>query len=104
MSRESATITGSTFPLETQRFVFRILAIKRIIEAPQQHGFTLSSDEYYAPETFSTIQVDAFADLPLRLIADAAGTDFKTIKDFNPELRGILSGSRDAQDQYTRPW
>ena len=75
-------------PLETQRFVFRILAIKRIIEAPQRHGFTLSSGDYYAPETFTTIQIDAFADLPLRLIADAAGTDFKTIKDFNPELRG----------------
>ena len=74
--------------LETQRFVFRILAIKRIIEAPQKHGFTLTPGDYYAPEIFSTVQVNAFADLPLRLIADAAKTDFKTIKDYNPELRG----------------
>ena len=83
-------------PLETQRFLFRILSIKRIIEAPQQHGFTISSDGYYAPEAFSTIQIDAFSDLPLRLIADAAGTDFKTIKDFNPELRGyyLSAGTR----------
>lgn len=83
-------------PLETQRFLFRILAIKRILEAPQRYGFTLSSDDYYAPETFSSIQIDAFADLPLRLIADAAKTDFKTIKDFNPELRGhyLAAGTR----------
>ncbi|MBC2712691.1 MAG: transglycosylase SLT domain-containing protein [Desulfosarcina sp.] len=83
-------------PLETQRFVFRILAIKRIIEAPQKHGFTPSPGDFYAPETFSTVQVNAFADLPLRLIANAAGTDFKTIKDFNPELRGhyMAAGTR----------
>jgi len=83
-------------PLETQRFIFRILAIKRIIDAPQQHGFSLSSTEFYLPETFSTIQINAFADLPLRLIADAAETDFKTIKDLNPELRGhyLAAGTR----------
>ncbi|MBR9987574.1 MAG: transglycosylase SLT domain-containing protein [Desulfosarcina sp.] len=75
-------------PLETQRFVFRILAIKRIVEAPQNHGFTLSPIDFYAQEAFSTVRVNAFTDLPLRLIANAARTDFKTIKDFNPEIRG----------------
>jgi len=83
-------------PLETQRFVFRILAIKRIVEAPHSHGFTLSPGDFYAPETFSTVRVNAFTDLPLRLIANAAKTDFKTIKDFNPEIRGhyLAAGTR----------
>lgn len=83
-------------PLETQRFVFRILAIKRIIEAPQNHGVTLAPSDFYAPVTFSSVQINAFADLPLRLIANAAGTDFKAIKDFNPELRGhyLAAGTR----------
>ncbi len=83
-------------PLETQRFIFRILAIKRIIEAPHKYGFTLSPNDYYAPETFSTVQINAFADLPLRLIANAAKTDFKSIKDFNPEVRGhyLAAGTR----------
>ncbi len=83
-------------PLETQRFVFRILAIKRIVEAPQNHGFNLSPGDFYAPETFSTVRVNAFTDLPLRLIANAAKTDFKTIKDFNPEIRGhyLAAGTR----------
>jgi hypothetical protein len=83
-------------PLETQRFVFRILAIKRIVEAPQNHGFALSPGDFYAPESFSTVQVNAFADLPLRLIATAAKTDFKTIKDLNPEIRGhyLAAGMR----------
>ena len=83
-------------PLETQRFVFRILAIKRIVEAPQNHGVILSPEDFYAPTTFSTVQVNAFTDLPLRLIATAAKTDFKTIKDYNPELRGhyLVAGTR----------
>lgn len=83
-------------PLETQRFVYRILAIKRIIEAPQKHGFTLASTDFYSPVPFSTVSIDALADLPLRLIADAAGSDFKMIKDLNPELRGhyLAAGTR----------
>lgn len=83
-------------PLETQRFVLRILAIKRIVESPQEHGFNLSPEEFYAPKTFSTVRINAFADLPIRIIADAARTDFKTIKGLNPELRGhyMAAGAR----------
>ena len=83
-------------PLETQRFVFRILAIKRIVEAPKNHGVNLSPEDFYTPQNFSTVQVNAYADLPIRLIASAAKTDFKTIKDFNPELRGhyLAAGTR----------
>ncbi len=82
--------------LETQRFVFRILAIKRIVEAPHKHGIALPADGFYAPETFSAVQISALADLPIRLIAKAAGTEFKTIKDLNPELRGyyLAAGTR----------
>jgi membrane-bound lytic murein transglycosylase D len=83
-------------PLETQLFVPRILAIKRIIEAPRKHGFFLKADDYYPPQTFATVRIDAFTDLPLRLIAGAARTDFMTIKDLNPEVRGyyLAPGTR----------
>ena len=83
-------------PLETQRFVLRILAIKQILEDPQKHGFSLSVTDYYTPKLSTSVRVDALADLPLRLIAAASGTDFKIIKDLNPELRGhyLVAGSR----------
>ena len=48
----------------------------------------LTQSDFYPPESFSAVQVNALADLPLRLIANAAKTDFKTIKDLNPEIRG----------------
>jgi len=83
-------------PLETQRFLFRILAIKMVIKAPEDYGFVLSQDEFYPPENFATTQVSAFNDVPIRLIANAARTDFKTIKDLNPEIRGhyLAPGTR----------
>jgi LysM repeat protein len=81
---------------ETQRFIFRILAIKQIMTAPEQYGFDLLPDEYYAPETFGTVEVTADDELPIRLIAQAAGTDFMAIKALNPELRGhyLAAGTR----------
>jgi len=81
--------------LETQRFVFRILAIKCIVEDPQRYGFFLDPDEFYPPRTSATVQFDALTELPLRLVAEASGTVFKTIKDLNPHIRGyyLAAGS-----------
>jgi membrane-bound lytic murein transglycosylase D len=83
-------------PLETQRFVFRILAIKLIFQAPHDYGVNLPADDFYDPANFSMVQIRALNDLPLRLIAKAAQTDFKTIKDLNPEIRGyyMRAGAR----------
>ncbi|GAB6907980.1 hypothetical protein JCM12296A_38190 [Desulfosarcina cetonica] len=83
-------------PLETQRFVLRVLAIKHIMEHPEKHGFFLTTADYYPPKRFAMIRVQSVTDMPLRLIARAAQTDFKTIKDFNPELRGyyLAAGTR----------
>lgn len=86
-------------PLETQRFIFRILAAKLILSAPERFGFHLSDADYYPPVQSEGIQIDAFDDVPLSLIAGAAGTSFKTIKDLNPEIRGhyLAPGSRVVQ-------
>ena len=82
-------------PLETQRFVFRVLAIKMIVQDSQKYGFALAANDYYRPATFATAQVNAFAELPLRLIAQASETDFKAIKELNPQIRGhyLAAGS-----------
>ena len=75
-------------PLETQRFVFRILAAKLILEAPQAFGFEVNPDETYLPLAYDTVIVNCFDQTPIRLVAEAAGTYFKKIKDLNPHLRG----------------
>ena len=75
-------------PLETQRYIFRIIAIKMIFEDPGKYGFQLSEEDYYPPLKFEQVSIGCFKETPIRLIAQAAKTNFKMIKDLNPEVRG----------------
>jgi len=75
-------------PLETQQFVFRILAVKLILSAPQRYGFDIRAQDLYEPLMFDTVGVDCFQETPIRIVAQAAGTFFKVIKDLNPHIRG----------------
>ena len=86
-------------PLETQRFVFRILSVKLIFSDPERYGFQLSDDDYYPTIKFDLIQIDCFQDTPIQIIAKAAKTHFKMIKDLNPQIRGhyLPAGSHMVQ-------
>ena len=75
-------------PLETQGFLFRILAIKLIMTQPEKFGFDLTPGDYYPPLTFDRVRIDCTGETPIRLVAQAARTRFKVIKDLNPEIRG----------------
>lgn len=75
-------------PLETQRYIFRIISAKLIFSDPERYGFGLSEDDYYPPLQFDRIRVDCPGDIPIRIVAQAAKTYFKAIKDLNPEIRG----------------
>jgi hypothetical protein len=75
-------------PLETQRYIFRILAIKLILSDLPKYGFNLTEKDLYTPVAFDRVQVNLASSTPIRVIADAAGTYFKKIKDLNPEIRG----------------
>ncbi|MBN2060655.1 MAG: transglycosylase SLT domain-containing protein [Deltaproteobacteria bacterium] len=77
-------------PLETQRYVFRILSVKLILANPEKYGFKLSKDDYYTPLEFDQVQITCPHDLPIRIIAKAGNTFFKVIKDLNPEIRGYF--------------
>ncbi|NQU51062.1 MAG: lytic transglycosylase domain-containing protein [Bacteroidetes bacterium] len=71
---------------ETARYVFRIVAIKLIMENPEQYNFVISDEEKYSPiktkEVEITGKVESFADFALK-----HGTNYKLLKYFNPWLR-----------------
>ena len=75
-------------PLETQRFVLRILSVKTMLTAPEKYGFHFTEEDYYPPPVFDAIELECKEETPVRIIAQAAGTHFKAIKDFNPQIRG----------------
>ena len=79
-------------PLETQRYVFRILSAKLILSNPERYGFRLEKRDFYPPLSFDRVRVKCAKEIPIRLVAQAANTPFKNIKDLNPELRGYFLG------------
>jgi len=75
-------------PLETQRYIVKIVAVKEIMSDPVKYGYELTPSELYLPLEFDRITLDAKRKLPIVMIAQAAHSYFKEIKTFNPEIRG----------------
>lgn len=71
---------------ETQRYVFRILAIKTILEDPSAYGFHVNDSQLYPHIDYFEIPVDSgvpdFADF-----AQEFNTNYKMLKYLNPWLR-----------------
>ena len=82
-------------PLETQRYIMRAISAKIILSAPQAYGFQFTAADLYPPLEYDRIRLECFQETPIAIIAQAAGTYFKMIKDLNPELRGhyVAAGS-----------
>jgi hypothetical protein len=71
---------------ETARYVFRILAIKAIMEQPLKYGFDIPKNERYKPVPHKVITVSD----PIPDIAEFAQlhhTNYKLLKALNPWLR-----------------
>ena len=73
-------------PAETERYVYRILAFKLIMENPKQYGFEISDDGWYQPLDYKTITVTESIE-DLAQFALTQGTNLKMLKYYNPWLR-----------------
>ena len=80
-------------PLETQRYVFRIISAKLIFMDPERFGYRVQDADLYPPLQFDRTHIECFQDTPIHIIARAANTHFKVIKDLNPEIRGHFLGA-----------
>ena len=70
---------------ETRRYVFRIHAIKLILNNPNNYGFFVKDSEYYNDDGFEVMNVD----YPIKNLSEFAnknGINYKTLKIFNPWL------------------
>ena len=71
---------------ETSRYVFRILAIKEIVEHPEKYGFKFDPNHLYQPEPVKYVEVnESIKDLVA--FAQSNGTNYKLLKRHNPWLR-----------------
>ena len=74
------------FPSETSRYIYRILAVKLILENPTKYGYCLrTKDLYPAVPTYSVDVDSSITDLAEFAVMNKV--NYKILKEFNPWLR-----------------
>lgn len=73
-------------PEETNRYIFRILALKYILENPERSGFIASETDVYQPIPTREVKVSQTIS-SLVDFAESEGTSYKILKILNPWLR-----------------
>jgi LysM repeat protein len=74
-------------PQETERYVFRILAVKAVLSNPRQYGYDLPKGWGYQELRLDRVNVSLSRPVPIQTIANAAGTTYREIKRLNPIYR-----------------
>jgi hypothetical protein len=75
-------------PLETERFIYRIAAIKVIMENPERYGYNMAPQHLYEAILYETVRVTAKTSIRLANVAQALDVDFKVIKEMNLHIFG----------------
>ena len=85
---------------ETWKYIFRILALKEVLENPEKYGYDLNHIQGYKPVEARVVTVEeSIADLPQYALDQ--GTNYKTLKLYNPWIKGYKLTVTDAIPQYT---
>lgn len=82
-------------PEETERYVFRILALKHILERPEAYFIHVPEDERYRLPKVMEVDIRSDTPIPVAVLAESANTGARTIRTLNPWMRrNILPGGR----------
>jgi len=74
-------------PAETERYIFRIAAIKILLEKHERYGYRIPSAELYPPVEYDLADLTIRYKIYIPDCAIGAGTDYKTIRDLNPQFK-----------------
>ncbi len=86
-NQETGNYYSLHLPEETQRYVIRAIVAKMIMSDPGKYGFRLLPEDYYQPVEYDRIRLRCRRYTPVMLVAKAAGTTYKNIRDLNPQIR-----------------
>jgi hypothetical protein len=70
---------------ETSRYIFRIMAVKEILNDPEAFGFFIEQEEMYSPLEYRTVQVSETVD-SWASFADEHDISYRMLKVYNPWL------------------
>lgn len=74
-------------PIETERYVFRVLALKAVLNNPAQYGYSLPKGQGYPELKADRATITLSKPTSVHTIASAAGTTYREIKRLNPTFR-----------------
>jgi hypothetical protein len=86
---------------ETERYVYRIMALKLILEDPAKYGFSVSEEELYPLWKTKEVEING----PVTDFADFAishGITYKTLKYYNPWLRDTKLTNKEAKSYLVK--
>lgn len=85
------------FSEETNRYVFRIILAKYLMEDPQRMGFYLTREDMYYPVESDTVKVDSTIE-NLTNFAKERGINYQLLKDANPWLRSNKLPNKEGRE------
>jgi len=82
---------------ETGRYVFRLLAVKEILESPNKYGFNFRPQDLYKFYDYKTITINSSIE-DMAVFSEENGINYKILKELNPWLRqGYLHNSKNKE-------
>jgi membrane-bound lytic murein transglycosylase D len=73
-------------PDETERYIYRIAAVKLIMENPNAYGYRVPEEKIYKPTVCDTVTVTVKNNIHIADFAEVIGTSLKMIRDLNPKI------------------
>jgi len=74
-------------PRETERYVFRIMALKLIMEQPETYSIHVPEDERYGLPKVMEVDIASETPISIDILADCASAGARTIRGLNPWMR-----------------
>lgn len=74
-------------PEETERYVFRVLALKEIIANKERYGFRIDEKELYRPALVSEMVIESSREFDSAILAKAMDVSYRTYRINNLHLR-----------------
>lgn len=84
--QETRLFYDTDLPLETEAYIFRILAAKLILSNPEAYGYHIPNERRYPPLQYDRVSVNFSREVSIMAIARTCETTYKTIKELNPEI------------------
>jgi hypothetical protein len=82
-------------PMETERYVFRILALKLIMEQPETYSIHVPEDERYRLPKVMEVDIASETPISIDILSNCANVGARTIRDLNPWMRrNVLPAGR----------